>query len=122
MAQKVNKYTTTTTASSSLNPSKVGQTVTFKHASTVLGTGALDATGTATFSTNSLAAGSDVITAFYGGSTNFNTSSASQKPDLRPNWKQQGLPKPPGPGSWGIRPYTSGRIEGPYLGGVVSRQ
>ena len=52
-------------------------TVTFKHGSTVLGTGVVDATGTATFSTNSLAAGSDVITASYGGSTNFNVSSAS---------------------------------------------
>jgi hypothetical protein len=51
--------------------------VTFKYGSTVLGSGVLDTTGTATFSTNSLAVGSYLITASYGGSTNFKAGSAS---------------------------------------------
>ena len=41
---------------------------------TTLGTGTLDATGTATFSTSTLTAGSHTVTRTYNGSTNFANS------------------------------------------------
>jgi hypothetical protein len=89
--QAVNKAGTTATVSSSLNPSAVGQpvkftavvsakapgsgtptgTVTFKDGSTVLGSGTLDSTGQATFTTSGLKLGNHSITAVYGGDTNF---------------------------------------------------
>jgi hypothetical protein len=52
-------------------------TVTFKDASTVLGTGTLDASGHATFSTASLAVGSHAINATYSGDSNFKASPQS---------------------------------------------
>lgn len=82
------KTATTTTVSSSLNPSFVGQsvtftatvspstatgTVTFKAGQTVLGTGSLSS-GTAAFSTSSLSAGSFNIVAVYGGDAQFASS------------------------------------------------
>ena len=89
---------TTTTLVSSLNPSLVGQAVTFtatvsstagtprngelvtfKNGSSVLGTGALSA-GTAALTTSSLPAGTDTITATYPGDANF---SGSTSPGLR---------------------------------------
>ena len=51
-------------------------TVTFLNGTTILGTATLNASGTATFSTTTLPAGSDSITASYGGSTT-NSSSVS---------------------------------------------
>ncbi len=81
----VNKYTTASTLSSSLNPSNFGQsvtltavvassggptptgTVTFKNHSTTLGTSRLDLTGTASLTTSKLPVGSNVITASYNG-------------------------------------------------------
>ena len=52
-------------------------TITFKDASTVLGTGTLDASGHATFSTASLAVGSHAINATYSGDSNFKASPQS---------------------------------------------
>ena len=49
--------------------SLAGQTVLFKDGTTVIGTGTLDATGVATFSTNSLATGPHAITAVYAGTS-----------------------------------------------------
>jgi hypothetical protein len=95
--QTVNKADTTTTVSSSVNPSVFGQsvtftatvspvapgagtrtgTVTFKDGATVLGTGAVNAAGQATFSISSLPVNAHSITAEYGGDTNFNGSTSS---------------------------------------------
>src|SRR5207244_5440459 len=87
----VAKTATTTTVSSSLNPSFVGQavtftatvspsaatgTVTFKAGQTVLGTGSLSS-GTATFSTSSLSAGLFNIVAVYGGDAQFASSTSA---------------------------------------------
>src|SRR5205085_1437802 len=83
--------------SSSLNPSNFGQTVTFtatvtvtapgagtstgtvtfKDGANVLGTGTLNASGVASFSTASLSVGSHGITAVYNGDTNDNGSSSA---------------------------------------------
>ncbi|HEX7314759.1 MAG TPA: Ig-like domain repeat protein [Pyrinomonadaceae bacterium] len=84
----VNQATTTTGLTSDVNPSTLGQTVTFtatvtsaagtptgtvnfKEGVTTLGSDTLDGSGVATFSTSSLSAGSHIITAEYVGDTNF---------------------------------------------------
>ena len=86
----------TTTLTVSPNPAVAGQTVTFTaqvtassgstvptgtvnfmNGSTQLGTGTLDSSGHATFTTSSLAAGSYPVTAVYSGDTNFATSTSS---------------------------------------------
>lgn len=92
--------TTTTTLTSSLNPSTYGQqvtftasvasggsnitsasgeTITFKDGSTTLGTGTLNSSGQATFTTSAtqLPAGSNSITAVYGGDSSFSGSTSS---------------------------------------------
>jgi hypothetical protein len=51
--------------------------VTFKEGATVLGTGAVNASGESTLTTTSLGAGAHTITAIYGGDGNFNTSSGT---------------------------------------------
>ena len=51
--------------------------VTFMDGSTTLGTGTLNGTGTASFTTSALAVGSHAITAIYGGDGNFTTSSSN---------------------------------------------
>ncbi len=91
LIQTVNKANTTVTLASSANPSAYGSsvkftatlspsaatgTVTFKDGSTTLGTGTLSS-GKATFSTSTLVVGSHSITASYGGSTNYNSSTSS---------------------------------------------
>ncbi len=83
---------TKTTLTSSPNPSLLGQPVTFTaivspapdggivtfyDGSTVLGTGKIDATGTATFTTSSLTAGLDFKTAAYSGDANFAASTSA---------------------------------------------
>jgi hypothetical protein len=92
-ALTVNQATTTTDIASDANPSALGQNVTFtsnvtstagtptgsvnfKEGVTTLGTGTLNGSGTATFSTTSLTAGSHNITAEYVGDTNFSGSSS----------------------------------------------
>jgi hypothetical protein len=94
VTQTVNKASTSTSVSSSLNPAVAGQTVTFtalvtssvagrtgsvtfRDGAATLGTGTLNASGQATFSTSSLAAGTHAITAEYAGDTNFLGSSSS---------------------------------------------
>ena len=87
--------TTTTTLASSVNPSNVGQaltftatvasttgsgtptgTVTFADGGTMLGTATLSG-GQASFTTSALAAGNHTITASYGGDSNFPVSTSS---------------------------------------------
>ncbi len=95
--QTVNKADTTTTVSSSANPSVFGQsvtftatvapvlpgagtptgTVTFKDGATTLGTGTLNGSGQATFSTSALSVSNHAITADYAGDANFNLSSGT---------------------------------------------
>jgi autotransporter-associated beta strand protein len=93
LTQTVGAGATTTSIASSLNPSALGQqvtftatvtgspgtptgTVTFKDGASTLGTVAL-AGGTATFATTSLTAGSHGITAEYGGDATFAASTSS---------------------------------------------
>ncbi len=85
---------TLTTVVSSLNPAMVGQTVgftatvsssdgtptgtvTFMDGSTSLGTGLLDSSGNASWTTNGLAVGGHSITAVYGGDTGFPGSTSA---------------------------------------------
>jgi hypothetical protein len=94
--QTVNKDDTGTGLSSSLNPSNIGQpisftasvtatgpgsgiptgTVTFFDGTGNLGVGTLDMNGHTTFTTASLSAGIHNITAQYGGDSNFSTSTS----------------------------------------------
>lgn len=95
LIQTVNKATTTTTLTSSLNPSSFGQSVTFtatvtsapgvtptgsvtfRRGTTSLGTVSLSASGIATVRTSSLPRGNDTISATYNGTANFATSTVS---------------------------------------------
>ena len=101
LSQVVKKATTKTVVTSSLNPSRAGQSVTFtatvspqysgaltgnvtfKHGSTTLATVAMSG-GKARFTTTTLPTGSDAITAAYGGSANFTGSSASLTQTVNP--------------------------------------
>jgi len=87
-----NQTATTTSLASSQNPSQFGQlvtftatvtgsgtptgTVTFKDGAAVIGTGSLNGSGVATFSTSTLSVGSHSITATYNGDT-FDLASTS---------------------------------------------
>lgn len=93
--QTVNKASTTTTVASSQNPSIFGQPVTFtgtvtsattgtptgmvtfKDGTTTIGSGTLNGSGQAMFTTSSLARGGHSITAVYKGDTNFKTSTSA---------------------------------------------
>ena len=95
VSQVVNKASSATGLTSSVNPSVFGQpiiftatvtgssgtpsgTITFKNGLTTLGTGTLNGSGVTTFSTSSLAVGSSYsITAEYGGDSSFVTSTCS---------------------------------------------
>jgi outer membrane protein assembly factor BamB len=95
VTETIHPAATTTSLSSSLNPSTEGQsvtftatvsngskniptgTVTFSNGTTTLGTGMLNSSGTATFTTSALPAGTDEITASYGGDANNKTSVSS---------------------------------------------
>src|SRR6185437_9418425 len=88
------KAPTTTMVTSSLNPSPIGTvvsfsaqvssstgalpsgTVTFKDGATTLGSGTLNSSGVASFSTNALAGGLHSITAVYGGNANLQASTS----------------------------------------------
>ena len=87
VTQVVEKYPTTTTLSSSLNPSNYGQavtltatvaptgpyqptgTVTFKSGSLILGSGTLNASGVVTLATKKIPVGANSLTATYNGDT-----------------------------------------------------
>ncbi|HEV2349701.1 MAG TPA: Ig-like domain repeat protein, partial [Terriglobia bacterium] len=97
LLQNINKGATSTVASSSANPSVVGQTVTFTgtvsvvspatgtptgtvtfmDGATTLGMGAINASGYATISTSALTLGTHPITVVYSGDTNFNASTST---------------------------------------------
>ncbi|WP_146654372.1 Ig-like domain-containing protein [Labilithrix luteola] len=97
VTQVVSQASSTTTVTSSANPSIATQsvtftaqvavpapgvatpagTVTFKDGATTLGTGTVDATGKATFTTSNLAVGTHSITASYGGNTNVAASTSA---------------------------------------------
>ena len=91
VTQTVSQASTTSALTSSLNPSVVGNsvtftdtisqtgatgTVTFKNGSTVLGTSTV-VNGVATVATSTLPVGSDPITATYSGDTNYIASTAT---------------------------------------------
>lgn len=67
---------TSITVTATVSPSGATGTVTFYDGSTSLGTGTLSS-GAATLSTTSLAAGTHSLTAVYGGSTSYTTSTSS---------------------------------------------
>jgi hypothetical protein len=93
----VSQASTTTTLTSSANPSASGQSVTFtatvaavspgggtptgtvnfRDGTTNIGSGTLNTSDVATFSTSTLAVGTHSITAVYAGDTNFQTSTSS---------------------------------------------
>jgi hypothetical protein len=92
VAQKVNEFPTSTVVTSNLNPSNLGQsvtfaatvtssygtptgTITFRRGATALGTIALTG-NTASFSTSALNAGTNSINAVYSGDANFATSTS----------------------------------------------
>jgi hypothetical protein len=95
--QVVNAAATSVALGSSANPSVYSQpitftatvtatapgsgvpngTVTFKNGSSTLGTGTLNGSGVATFTTSNLGLGSPTITALYGGSASFGGSTSS---------------------------------------------
>ncbi|MDF3293222.1 Ig-like domain repeat protein [Streptomyces silvisoli] len=95
--QTVNKASTTTTLTAVPNPAAPGQavlmtatvtanppgagiptgTVSFFDGATLLGTGPVNASGVATFTTTALSAGSHTLTATYSGNNNFNGSSGT---------------------------------------------
>ena len=97
ITETVKKASTTTSLSSSANPSTSGQSVTFTatvspvapsvgiptgsvkfmSGSTLLATVALNAAGTATYTTSTLSVGSHSITAVYVASTNFAASTSA---------------------------------------------
>ena len=91
LTQTVTANSSSTAITSSVNPSTFGQsvtftatatgsgvtptgTVTFKDGATTLGSGTLNGSGQATFSTNALGAGSHSITATYNGDSNYGSS------------------------------------------------
>jgi hypothetical protein len=94
LSQTVNKFTTSTTVTSSVNPSALTQsvtftatvttpfsgtptgTVTFLDGASTLGTASLSS-ATATFSTSSLSGGNHTITVAYGGDSSFATSTST---------------------------------------------
>jgi hypothetical protein len=97
ITQTVNKGSSTSTVSSSLNPSTVGTAVTFTAAVTpvapasatptgtvtfldgaaTLGTATVDGTGHATFTTSTLSSGNHTITVTYGGDVNYTGSTSA---------------------------------------------
>ena len=95
LTETINVNTTAVALSSSSNPANFGAsvtftatvtapaggaptgTVTFNDGTTVLGTGTLNASGVATFSTSALAGGVHPITAVYGGDSKFTGSTSA---------------------------------------------
>jgi hypothetical protein len=112
----VGQVSTATTLTSSLNPSTAGGsvtftatvtgtsptgTVTFKDGSTTIGTGTLDSSDAATFTSSSLPVGSDDIVAVYGGDATNATSTSTAVTQVVNASKSgsgpgSGPPSPPG--------------------------
>jgi len=101
LTETVNRAASTTTLASSANPSALGQavtftatvsgaggvptgTVTFLDGNTSIGTGTLDASGQAVFTTSSLAIGAHNIKATYSGNTNYVGSSGTVRQTVQP--------------------------------------
>jgi hypothetical protein len=104
LTQNVNTNSSATTLSSSVNPSTLGQsvtftatvigtggtptgTVTFRDGAAAIGSSGLNAGGQATFTTSALAAGNHSITAVYGGDFTHGSSTSppvTQTVNLRP--------------------------------------
>lgn len=102
VSEVVNRASTSTTVSSSTNPSLVGLsvtfrasvvtlapgtgtpsgTVTFRDGGNTIGTGNLDGSGVATFTTSALGAGAHSITAQYGGSPERASSVSATLPQV----------------------------------------
>ncbi len=101
-SQIVNQATTTTSLTSSVNPASSGQTVTFTATVSVnspgsgtatgtvtfydngstLSSGTLNGSGVATYSTSTLPAGNQSITASYNGASNFAGSTSTNVPQV----------------------------------------
>ena|SRR5271157_189108 len=117
--QVVDKYPTTTTLSSSLNPSNYGQavnltatvtsagptptgTVTFKNGSVILGSGTLNAGGVATLTTAKIAVGANTLTATYNGdASNGNSVSAAITQTVSQASLSMALASTPNPSTFG---------------------
>ena len=69
-------FTTSVTALNSISETPTG-TVSFYDGSTLLGSGTVNTSGDASYSTTALAIGTHTITATYAGDTNFNTSTST---------------------------------------------
>jgi hypothetical protein len=132
----ITSATTSTTLASSANPSTVGQSVTFtatvdntngsatpagtvsfRDGGTILGSGTLDASGVATFSTSALTQGSHSILAIYLGRTGFSASTSATLTQV--------VDAPPTPAITNLSPNsgpvgTSVTITGTDLGGASS--
>ena len=77
-------------------------TVTFKDGTTTLGTGTLDASGEATFTTSALARRQPSITAVYSGDTNFTSQHlGAADPDGQPGARRRRLTSSANPSVFG---------------------
>ncbi|HVS44717.1 MAG TPA: Ig-like domain-containing protein, partial [Candidatus Dormibacteraeota bacterium] len=129
LSYSVTKASTSTALSSSKNPSTSGDSVTFTAVVTSsggtptgtvnfadggisFGTGALDGTGTATFSTSALTLGTHTITAGYGGDTNFNTSNSASLSQLVRAASTTALTAAPNPQSYGSTVTLTATVSG----------
>src|SRR5205807_1330478 len=74
--QSVTFTATVTAVAPSIGGPASGETVTFKEGSTTLGTGTLNSSSQATFTTSALSGGTHTITAVYGGDNKFNGSTS----------------------------------------------
>jgi hypothetical protein len=86
-------FTATVTAVAPGAGTRTG-TVTFKDGATVMGTGTLNASGQATYTTSSLTVGSHVITAVYGGDGNFNGSTGTLPGGQQVSYRFDGFLQP----------------------------
>jgi len=76
-------------------------TVTFKDGSTVLGTGTLNSSGTASYLATSLGAGSHALSAQYAGDGNFTGSTGSMSQSIQKTATQVSLTATPSPAQYG---------------------
>src|SRR4029077_1976885 len=120
---------TATTLASSKNPSTSGDSVTFtagvtsaggvptgtvsfNDGATLLGTGALDGTGTASFSTTGLSLGTHTVTASYGGDTSFKVSTSASVSQLVRAPSTTVLTAAPNPSTYGATVTLTATVTG----------